>query len=111
VVVNGRAAGPIGMTAARVCRTLWLRHRVQDGPGDETEDPESVTQAAIGAEIIRHTTTARGSGTDCEASDSADPRRQFPERGLAIYNSRIIEYYGPIGYPRHVTFRYEQIAG
>lgn len=33
------------------------------------------------------------------------------KRGQAVYKLQLLDYYGPAGQPRHITFRYEQIAG
>lgn len=33
------------------------------------------------------------------------------KRGDAVYKLQILNYYSPTGEPRHITFRYEQIAG
>ena len=33
------------------------------------------------------------------------------KRGEAVYKFQIVGYYGPTGNPRHVTYRYERIAG
>lgn len=118
VMVNGDAAGPGGVTAACICQNLWATNDELQlmSPTTELADFESVTAATIPADITWHPATF--AATPWFKYNLRDEHMIWPtynvyllKRGETIYKFQVIGYYGPTGDPRHVTYRYERIAG
>ncbi len=118
VMVNGDAAGPGGVTAACICQNLWATNDELQlmTPRTELADFESVTAATIPADITWHPATF--AANPWFKYNLRDEHMIWPtynvyllKRAEAVYKFQIIGYYGPTGDPRHVTYRYERIAG
>ena len=119
VVLNGGPNGPAGVTALCLCQNGGATNEqvlamTLDG---EAPDFAAVTETSIPA------TTAAWSADAFTASrwyryNILGDHRVSPtfdvylvRRGAAVYKLQVINYYGPAGETRRITFRYAKLRG
>jgi hypothetical protein len=118
VILNGGSVGSAGVTAICLCQNQWATNDElqQMTPDSELAEFAAVTAESIAPDAAWHPATFAGS--PWFKYNLRDEHMIWPtyntflvKRDDTVYKLQITGYYSQAGDPRHISFRYEKIAG